>query len=621
MKRILALIALMLIPASAEAAFPGTICKVTTLADSGPGSYRACATLAGDRSVVFEVSGPIFLKSALTITAPGMRTYCQTAPGPLEFRNAAIAFSTSRLRMEHCTIAPGDGPGGVGASNPSSRDAAQVSSYGQTDGSVFDVQIVNCTLRWGIDENAAVWGPKTHDVAFINNLIAEPLHNSIHPKGFHAMGFLVNPGGKGVILKGNLFVHNHDRNFRAEEDTQGIAYNNIFYNQGGISCWNGLNLSSAASKIGGKWNIVNNKWKYGLDSPKQLNCPPLYGGPNVATSTKVYVSGNIGGPRISLIQDEWAISGLPVSMRSMSPLFQLPDDIIPTEQLDAWIESNVGATPWERTAQDIRIINEWKTGTGHIKDCLGSVYPPSHKDAGKPCVNNTGGWEALPERQRTLTPPTDPTEFDAWVKTFEKPVVVIPTPTPNPNATATPTAAPTATATVTPTATATVTPTATATPSPAPTPPGAVVLDGYVGTLLLPNDARCYVQFPVSATGLQAAAAWTAAVPIIKAQSIPERAYMRGFWVPEHNATVHILHEHLAKHDEFAGNSVRCREAFKRTLVTPVLTVPPSPTPTATPTAEPTPGPMRACTCNDCSECDEFDTCRCSCLCVPPGEI
>ena len=44
--------------------------RVTTLADAGPGSFRAAVTAAGPRTVVFPVAGLITLASPVVIAEP-----------------------------------------------------------------------------------------------------------------------------------------------------------------------------------------------------------------------------------------------------------------------------------------------------------------------------------------------------------------------------------------------------------------------------------------------------------------------------------------------------------------------------------------------------------------------
>jgi hypothetical protein len=59
----------------------GKVLFVTTLDDSGPGSFRAACEADGPRTVIFRVSGTIALKKAITVQHPYLTVAGQTAPG------------------------------------------------------------------------------------------------------------------------------------------------------------------------------------------------------------------------------------------------------------------------------------------------------------------------------------------------------------------------------------------------------------------------------------------------------------------------------------------------------------------------------------------------------------
>ena len=59
----------------------GRVLFVTTLADSGPGSFRAACEAEGPRIVVFRVAGTIALKSPINVRHPYLTVAGQSAPG------------------------------------------------------------------------------------------------------------------------------------------------------------------------------------------------------------------------------------------------------------------------------------------------------------------------------------------------------------------------------------------------------------------------------------------------------------------------------------------------------------------------------------------------------------
>src|ERR1043165_7465766 len=59
----------------------GKVYFVTTLEDSGPGSFREACEAEGPRIVIFRVSGTISLQKKITITHPFLTIAGQTAPG------------------------------------------------------------------------------------------------------------------------------------------------------------------------------------------------------------------------------------------------------------------------------------------------------------------------------------------------------------------------------------------------------------------------------------------------------------------------------------------------------------------------------------------------------------
>lgn len=391
---------------------PGQIYKISNLKDIGPGSLRECVEAAGSRTCVFEISGAIELKSNLIAKHPNLHIFGQTAPGLIELRGAGLHISADDVSVQHIAIRPGDARTGP---DPTSRDALQITNYTSKE-PITNVTVDHCSLTWAVDENASIYGDTVSNVRITNNIIAEGLYKSIHPKGPHGFGFLVNPGARTILLQGNLFAHNYDRNPRIQDGVTIQILNNAFYNQGGTSCWNGANFNSSAEAVGSLVNFVGNVYFAGESTPVKI-CPSIYGDKTVPVNTRIYVEDNFGPARTSPELDEWKISGLPIAMRATAPLLTLPEDVLPANKISEWLVANAGARPWDRSQVDARIVAEFVAGTGDIKDCVAG------------CPRSAGGWETLPSIKRPLTPPPYEDGFNLWLETYAKaPAVVLPPP-------------------------------------------------------------------------------------------------------------------------------------------------------------------------------------------------
>lgn len=386
------------------AILPGQIYRISNLKDSGSGSLRECAEATGPRTCLFEISGAIPLKSNIVVTNPDLNILGQTAPELIELRGAGLHISASNVTVQHIAIRPGDSKSG---SNPKTRDALQITNY-KTKKPFSNVWVDHLSLTWSVDENLDIYGTTLSNIRVTNTLIAEGLNRSIHPEGPHGYGALINSGAEGVVFRSNLFAHNHDRNPRVKDAVTLQFISNGIYNWGGTSCWNsGLNLSTSSKAVGSLVNFVSNVYKGGPATHKRF-CPSIYNDSSVPRSTRIYVRDNYGPTRNSASQAEWAISGLPVSMQSKTPLMGLPDGITPATEVTEYLVANVGAQPWSRPHSDSRIIYEFLRGEGDIKDCVAG------------CKRHTGGWDTLLVRVRPLTNvPTGRSEFSEWLKSFE----------------------------------------------------------------------------------------------------------------------------------------------------------------------------------------------------------
>ena len=241
----------------------GKVYHVTTLEDDNQkGSLRWANAQAGPKTIVFDVSGTIFLKSPLHFTE-NTTVAGQTAPGdgicladyPVSVgSNNIIRYLRFRLGNRQVAHHEGDGLGG-------SR--------------CHDVIVDHCSISWSIDECLSVFGNQNFTVQWC--IVAQSLNNAGHKKGKHGYGG--NWGGSGASYHHNLIAHHTSRTPRlgpsafTQEDERMDLRNNVIYNWTENGCYGGEAMTV---------NIVNNYYKPGPGTPNDLRGMRI-AAPNIRT--------------------------------------------------------------------------------------------------------------------------------------------------------------------------------------------------------------------------------------------------------------------------------------------------------------------------------------------------
>ena len=224
----------------------GAVYHVTKLTDDGSeGTFRWACNQSGKRTIVFDVSGTIYLTSALSLGKGNVSILGQTAPGdgiciadyPFTIKSSNVILRFLRFRLGNRQVAyhEGDGLGGM--------DQQQI---------IVD----HCSVSWSIDECLSVYGSKNISVQW--NMVDQSLVNSGHSKGAH--GFGGNWGGSGASYHHNLMAHHTSREPRlgprpgTQTDERMDLRNCVFYNWGGNGCYGGEGMNV---------NIVNNYYQPG----------------------------------------------------------------------------------------------------------------------------------------------------------------------------------------------------------------------------------------------------------------------------------------------------------------------------------------------------------------------
>lgn len=270
MKKVLFLLTALLLSLAADAqfdsapAFPGAegfgryttggrggaVYHVTRLDDdTNPGSFRYACNQRGKRTIVFDVSGTIYLKSELQLKNGNVSILGQTAPGdgiciadyPFTISSSNVIIRYMRFRLGNRKVAyhEGDGLGGMDQAN---------------------IIIDHCSVSWSVDECLSVYGSKNITVQWC--FVDQSMVNSGHSKGSHGYGG--NWGGSGASYHHNLIAHHTSRTPRlgprpsTQTDERMDMRNNVIYNWGGNGCYGGEGMNV---------NIVNNFYKPGPGSP------------------------------------------------------------------------------------------------------------------------------------------------------------------------------------------------------------------------------------------------------------------------------------------------------------------------------------------------------------------
>ncbi|HKR34178.1 MAG TPA: hypothetical protein VJT10_05030 [Steroidobacteraceae bacterium] len=361
----------------------GKILRVTTLAPSGTGSLLAALEADGPRIVVFEVGGVIDLaRHEIKITKPYLTVAGQTAPAPgITLIRTGIDVATHDVVLQHIRVR-------TGSAEAPKRGGWEPDAF-STIGA-HDVIVDHCSMTWAIDENLSASGPRftgktpedwrrgtSYRVTFSNNIVAEGLKSSTHSKGEHSKGSLIHDNASDILIVGNLYAHNYERNPLFKGGVRGMVLNNLIYNPGPRAV---------------HYNLIAEEWR---GQPYQVGQMTLIGnvlrgGPNTPPGLALFMLGGSGD--IELYEDDniavdWV--GRPfekfgrytTSSARIVPMARpaLPFNVQLLHAADVQdaVIRTVGARPWDRDPIDARIVADTIEGRGEIIDDQAQVggYP------------------------------------------------------------------------------------------------------------------------------------------------------------------------------------------------------------------------------------------------------
>jgi hypothetical protein len=353
----------------------GRIIRVTTLAADGPGSFKEAIEAQGARIVVFEVAGVIDLaRTVLEIREPYLTIAGQTAPSPgITVIRGGINVHGHDVIIRHLRVR-------TGVDGQAKRSGWDPDAFGTV--SAHDVIVDHCTFSWAIDENMSASGPRfkgsnvrewraatSHDVTYSYNLASEGLADASHPKGEHSKGSLVHDNVTNIVFYRNIWAHNGERSPLFKGGVRGSVINNLIYDPGRRAVhYNLMALEWEGHPYEiGQLSAVGNVMRGGPSTDGQVPFLTLggdgdleyYGKDNIAVDkygVPLPMFGRYGETRARLIE-----RGSPVAWPAGIA-------VMPSREVETHVLASAGARPWDRDADDIRVLYFVAEGRGKIID-------------------------------------------------------------------------------------------------------------------------------------------------------------------------------------------------------------------------------------------------------------
>lgn len=351
----------------------GKIFVVTSLEDSGKGTFREACEAVGARTIVFNVSGIIRLKNRISMRAPYVTIAGQTAPGDgICIAGETLEIDTHDVIIRHMRFRRG-------ATEVTRRDDALGGN------AIGNIIVDHCSVSWGLDENISLYRHQfqPNDKSKLEKLPTcnITIQNTISSEGLdtynHAFGSTI--GGLNSTFMRNLWADNISRNASIGMYGDFNFVNNVIFN------W--WNRSLDGGDYRSMFNIINNYFKPGPITPSDQPIryrilKPEAGYMTPKTYGRAYVDGNYidGSPEVTA--DNWN-GGIQLEDMSAEQTksylelikqnkpFSMPKiTIMKAEEAYEFVLNNVGATLPKRDAVDERIIKQVRTGKIEAKDGL-----------------------------------------------------------------------------------------------------------------------------------------------------------------------------------------------------------------------------------------------------------
>ncbi|HWA00207.1 MAG TPA: pectate lyase [Caulobacterales bacterium] len=406
--------------APAESAFPGAmgwgaasrggrdgrVIRVTNLNSDGPGSLREAIAATGPRIIVFEVGGVIDLdRHTIVVREPFVTIAGQTAPSPgITLIRGGMDVSAHDVIMQHIRIRSGS----AGQPLHSGWEEDSLS----TQAGAYNVIVDHCTLTWATDENMSASGPRftgdtpeewragaSHNITFSQNIAAEGLADSTHSKLEHSKGSLIHDNTTNILIYGNLYAHNFERNPLFKGGVRGAIVNNLIYDPGQRAIHYNLMAEEWGNHAfqNGQMVVVGNVMRAGPSTVTPIALVMIggygdleyYGRDNIAVD-------RIGQPIPTF--GRYTTSAARIIELRRAPLWPEGLTALPAVDVQRWVLANAGARPWDRDYDDVRLIADVAEGRGRIINSQDEIHGYPHPQATQRAFN-PADWDL-----RTMQP-------------------------------------------------------------------------------------------------------------------------------------------------------------------------------------------------------------------------
>jgi len=352
----------------------GRVFVVTSLADSGPGTFREACEAGGPRIVVFNVAGIIRLEDRIRIRAPYITIDGSSAPGDgVCIAGNTVELDTHDVVVRHMRFRRGE---------TDVRDRND--SIGGNP--IGNIMIDHVSASWGLDENMSMYrhmyrppdGAKdlklpTVNITIQNSIFSEGL-NTYH----HAFGSTI--GGTNCTFMRNLWANNTGRNPSMGMGGDFTFVNNVIFN------WRHRTTDGGdgTSRV----NSIANYFKPGPGTPTDrpighriLKAESRTKPPAEKEFGRFYVAGNVIEGNEGVTADNWAggvqfadeedVKGESLdaynrrylsASRAAEPFPMAPLRITTAQEAYEEVLAGAGATLPRRDAVDERIVKTVRTG-------------------------------------------------------------------------------------------------------------------------------------------------------------------------------------------------------------------------------------------------------------------